>query len=140
MDTLEPGAYANQGAEIRSIEESVRMLGQEQAMLPVEQSLREEITARLDLMLRDARKGDVVRVPVLGSAIEAELRRLITPVGVHARNPQKRPLAALQMGLTVAGVQEVRTLVLKAITVFSPEDRQATVQILNQAIAQWRKM
>jgi hypothetical protein len=104
------------------------------------ESLKDEITERLDLMLRYARKGDVVRVPVIGSAIEAELRRLITPIGVHARNPQRRPVAALDMGLTVAGVQDLRALVVKAMAVFAAENRQQSVAILTQAIGQWRQM
>jgi hypothetical protein len=108
--------------------------------LLLDEDLREEIAARLDLMLRDARKGDGVILGVLGKTLQAELMRVITPIGARGSAGYRRPVLALQMGLSVDAVREIRTLVFQAVNAFTPENRQPAIAILTGALAQWRRM
>ncbi len=108
--------------------------------LLLEEGLREGIAERLNMMIRDARKGDGMLVSLLADTIEAELRRIITPLGPRRDAHKKRAVPALQLGLTVAQVRSVGTLVTAARQAFHPENRQPAVMMLGRALAQWQQM
>ena len=108
------------------------------ALIIEAKDLRQGIADRLNLMRQDARKGEGRMVSILGDTVEAELRRLITPFRGHTGQRQERPAAAIQMGLSVTDLREIRILVLHARTVFMPENRKPAVAFLNRALAQWR--
>ena len=114
------------------------MDGQDDLLLDDE--LKEEIAARLNLMLRDARKGDGVILGVVGKTLQAELQRVITPIGSRRSNGYGRPVVAVQMGLTVGAVRDIRTLIFQAVNAFTLANRQPTIAILTAALAQWRRM
>src|SRR6476469_2802563 len=92
--------------------------------LLLDEELRQEIAARLDLMLRDARKGDGVTLGVLGKTLQAELMRVITPIGARGSSGFRRPVLAVQVGLDVDAVREIRTLIFQAVNAFTPQNRQ----------------
>ena len=108
------------------------------ALIAEVKDLRDGIAERLDLMLRDARKGDGRLVGTIGDTVEAELRRLITPFRGNTGHREDRPVAALQMGLSIEDLREIRILVFQARTVFMPENRTPAVAFLTRALAQWR--
>jgi len=108
--------------------------------LLLEEGLREGIAERLNMMIRDARQGDGMLVDLVGDTIEAELRRIITPLSPRRDTQRDRTVPALQMGLTVAEVRRVGTLVIEARQAFNPENRQPAVMMLGRALAHWQQM
>ena len=105
-----------------------------------DEELREEVAARLDLMLRDARKGDGAVLRVLAKTLQAELQRVTTPIGGRGNKEYGAPVLAIQMGLSVEVVREIRTLLFQSVSAFTPANRQSTIALLTAALAQWRKM